>query len=82
MLGRYGEALEAYDRALAYKPDIKYARGQRLFAKMRLGLERVAGGNLTSIGRSKRWQSSCKAIHPFELVFVRGGPAGIYAAVR
>ena len=34
-LARYQEAVSAYDRALAYKPDIKYARGQRLFAKMR-----------------------------------------------
>jgi len=34
-LTRYQDAVAAYDRALACKPDIKYTQGQRLFAKMR-----------------------------------------------
>ena len=34
-LALYQEAVSAYDRALACKSDIKYTRGQRLFAKMR-----------------------------------------------
>ena len=32
---RYQDAVAAYDRALACRPDIKYTQGQRLFAKMR-----------------------------------------------
>ena len=31
----YQDAVAAYDRALACRPDIKYTQGQRLFAKMR-----------------------------------------------
>jgi protein O-GlcNAc transferase len=34
-LARYDDAVAAYDRALACRPDIKYAQGQRLFARMR-----------------------------------------------
>lgn len=39
-LARYDDTVAAYERALAYRPDIKYVQGQRLFA--RLGLERAA----------------------------------------
>jgi predicted O-linked N-acetylglucosamine transferase (SPINDLY family) len=35
MLARYQDAVAAYDRALAYTPDLKYTKGQWLFAKMR-----------------------------------------------
>jgi len=34
-LARYDDAVAAYDRAMACRPDIKYTQGQRLFAKMR-----------------------------------------------
>jgi len=34
-LARYQDAVAAYDRALEFRPDLKYAKGRRLFSKMR-----------------------------------------------
>ncbi len=36
MLKRHDEALAAYERAVAVKPDLKYAKGDRLHVKLTL----------------------------------------------